>query len=343
MLSSLFSISTTVFLVVLFIVVVEVILYLILHRGLHLKTAFPYILISPAVIGISLLILYPITYNFILAFSNMSISKLTVERGLVFGFEHFFSNIARIFTAPVLKQQYFFSILLRTMLWTAIQVTFHVTCGYCIAVLLNRPMRMRGVYRALLLFPWAIPQVIAVLSFRGEFNYEYGYINTVLGYFNIEKIRWLTDGLWNFIAINITNIWLGVPFMAIILLGGLQSIDQTYYDAAEIDGASKPQRFSNITLPLLKPVMIPAIILGIVWTFNNFNVPFLLNQNELETSDILVTALFRAAFLEFRFGFAAALALIVFFILLGLSLVMLAVTKPDIQFQSKRKRLKEGE
>lgn len=92
----------------------------------------------------------------------------------------------------------------------------------------------------------------------------------------------------------------------------------------------------------MKPVMVPAIILGVVWTFNNFNVPYLLNQNELETTDILVTALFRAAFLEFRFGFAAGLALIVFLILLGLSLVMLSVTKPDIQFQSKKQRMKEG-
>ena len=104
------------------------------------------------------------------------------------------------------------------------------------------------------------------------------------------------------------NVWLGIPFMMVILLGGLQSIPTDLYEAAEIDGASSRQSFRHITLPLLQPVMTPAIILGVVWTFNNFNVPFVLNQNELETSDTLVTALFRAAFQYNRYGFAGAFA-----------------------------------
>ncbi len=337
------NVGFTVLAVVGAIVLMEVLLYLFLHKTLKFRKALPIVLIAPAVIGIAVLILYPIVYTFVLSFSNMNLSNLRVSSGLSHSIGQFFTNIANIFTVPILKQQYFFPILLRTMLWTAIQVTFHVSIGFFMAVLLNRPMRLRGLYRALLLFPWAVPQVIAVLAFRGEFNYEYGYINTILGYFDIEKIRWLTDGVWNFIAVNITNIWLGVPFMAIILLGGLQSINPTFYDAAEIDGVSKFQRLTNVTIPLMKPVMVPAIILGVVWTFNNFNVPYLLNQNELETTDILVTALFRAAFLEFRIGFASALALIIFLILLSISLILLKVTKPDIQFQSEKKRLKEGE
>ena len=118
----------------------------------------------------------------------------------------------------------------------------------------------------------------------------------------------------------ITNVWLGVPFMMVITLGGLQAISQDYYEAAEIDGASGRQQFLGITLPLLRPVLIPAVLLGVFLTFNNILVPFFINQNELETSDILVTALYRAAFQFSRYGFAAALAFVVFGILLAFTI-----------------------
>jgi arabinogalactan oligomer/maltooligosaccharide transport system permease protein len=142
----------------------------------------------------------------------------------------------------------------------------------------------------------------------------------------LEPIKWLTDPTWNFIAMCLVNIWLGIPFMMVILLGGLQSISRDYYEAADIDGAGGWQQFRRITLPLLQPVMTPAIILGTIWTFNNFNVPFFINQFELETSDILVTALFRAAFQYNRYGFAAAFAFVIFIILLIYSIFYIRVT-----------------
>ena len=88
----------------------------------------------------------------------------------------------------------------------------------------------------------------------------------------------MSDPIWNFVAMIITNVWLGVPFMMVITLGGLQSISQDYYEAAEIDGASTAQQFRRITVPLLKPVLVPAVLLGIFLTFNNILVPFFINQ-----------------------------------------------------------------
>ena len=130
----------------------------------------------------------------------------------------------------------------------------------------------------------------------------------------------MSDPFWNFTAMIITNVWLGVPFMMVITLGGLQAISSDYYEAAEIDGANGRQQFSRITLPLLRPVLVPAILLGVFLTFNNIIVPFFINQNELETSDILVTALYRAAFEFSRFGFAAAFAFVIFVILLAFTI-----------------------
>jgi arabinogalactan oligomer/maltooligosaccharide transport system permease protein len=137
---------------------------------------------------------------------------------------------------------------------------------------------------------------------------------------------------------NIVNIWLGVPFMMVILLGGLQSIPQTYYEAADVDGATKVDKFWHITLPLIQPVMTPAIVLGVIWTFNNFAVPFLINDYELETSDILVTALFRAAFEYSRYGFAAAFALVIFVILLTFCIVYMRIVKLDLRLGGRKKK-----
>ena len=125
---------------------------------------------------------------------------------------------------------------------------------------------------------------------------------------------------------NIVNIWLGVPFMMVIALGALQSISKEYYEAAMIDGATGWRRLRSVTLPLAQPILTPAVILGVIWTFNNFNVPFFINEQELETSDILVTALFRAAFEYNLYGFAAAFAIVIFLILFAFSAFYIRAT-----------------
>jgi arabinogalactan oligomer/maltooligosaccharide transport system permease protein len=107
----------------------------------------------------------------------------------------------------------------------------------------------------------------------------------------------------------------------------LQSISSEFYEAAEMDGANAWQQFRNITLPLIQPVLTPAILLGTFWTFNNFNVPFFINQNELESSDILVTGLFRAAFQYNRYGFSAAFAFVIFALLLLFTIFYMRYTK----------------
>ena len=258
--------------------------------------------------------------------------------GPVFGIRQAVKNFSSIFTQPVLKQVYFFPVLWRTIIWTAIQVPAHVIFGLGLALLLNRPMKMRGLYRTLIIVPWAIPQVIAVLAWRGEFHSQYGFFNIILHALSLPGVEWKTNPFWNFVAINITNIWLGVPFMMVILLGGLQSIGSTFYEAADVDGASRWEKFRHITLPLIQPVMTPAIVLGVIWTFNNFNVPYLLNDYELESSDILVTALFRAAFEYNRYGFAAAFAVVIFMILLVFCLVYMRVVKLDLGLAGGKKK-----
>jgi arabinogalactan oligomer/maltooligosaccharide transport system permease protein len=290
-------------------IIIEGLLYLIFERWLKFKYALPIMLLAPAVIGLSALVVYPLLWELNLSFGNMSLNHFKTWDYI--GFKNYFS----VFTDPVLKQTKFFPLLGKTVLWTFINVFFHVTIGMLLALLLNRKMKLRGVYRMILIIPWALPQIIAVLAWRGEFNFEYGFINVILTNFGLEPVKWLTTPGPNFFAMCLTNIWLGIPFMMVNLLGGLQSVSGDYYEAAEMDGANAWQTFWQVTVPLMRPVIAPLIILGTVWTFNNFNIPFFINQNELESSDILVTALFRAAFQYNRYGFSAAFAFVIFMVL----------------------------
>jgi len=320
---SLSQIGSMILYIFLGIIIFEVVVYLVLGKIFKSKYTIPYMLLAPAAVGLALLVIYPMAYEVRLAFTNMSLRyfrnyNLSLVQGL--------KNFTLIFTEPVLKQLKFFPLLSRTILWTVINLIFHVSGGLVLAILLNRHMRGRGIYRTLLVFPWAIPQIVAVLAWRGEFHFEYGFINVMLQRIGLQPIQWMIDPFWNFTAACITNIWLGIPFMMIIILGGLQSIPAEFYDAAEIDGASNWQQFNSITLPMLRPILTPAVILGTIWTFNNFNVPYMINRYELETSDILVTALFRAAFEYNRYGFSAAFALVILFILFIFTLTYIRVT-----------------
>jgi arabinogalactan oligomer/maltooligosaccharide transport system permease protein len=309
---SLGQVGSTLLLLVVGVVLIELAVYVLSGTVLRARNALVHMLLAPAIIGLALLIVYPICWEVVLAFSNMSLRHF---RDPTFSLGQAASNFSLIFSAPVLKQVYFFPVFLRTILWTVIQVTFHVGLGLGLALLLNRRLLLKGLYKILLVVPWAIPQVISCLAWRGEYHFEYGFLNIMLRSIGLHGIQWKSSAPWNFIAMNITNIWLGVPFMMVICLGGLQSISKEYYEAAKMDGATGWRRLRSISLPLMAPILTPAVILGVIWTFNNFNVPYFINENNLETSDILVTALFRAAFEYNRYGFSAAFAIVIFLIL----------------------------
>jgi arabinogalactan oligomer / maltooligosaccharide transport system permease protein len=290
--------------------------YGLMAKVFHSKNALAYALVSPAAVGLTIFVLFPFVFNVAIAFSNWRLANL---KNPSFGLEYGIANITRVFSDTLLNtpDSNFWTLFARTLVWTFTNLFFHVMLGMGLALLLNRPLKLRGIYRTLLIIPWAIPQVIAALMWRGEFNQQYGFINIVLGQLGIQGPSWLQDGTWAFIAVLIANIWLGVPFMMIVILGGLQSIAGDYYEAAEIDGASRVQQFRSVTLPMLRPVIGPAVTLGAIWTFNNFNVIFLVTNGggPAEKTNILVTALYNAAFSFSRYGFAAMFSLLIFAIL----------------------------
>lgn len=288
------------------------------------KSSVAFLMLAPALVIIALLIVFPFFFQMRLAFGNLNLFTVGqwLETGKLgwSGFENF---------ARVMSNSEFWILLGRTVLWTVINIVFHVGFGLGLAMLLNRDIRFKGLYRTLLVIPWAMPQVVAVLAWRGEFHPQFGMINQILNYVGIAPVAWWSDPIPVFVSVCLVNIWLGIPFMMIVFLGGLGSIPQSYYEASSIDGASKWQQFKNITLPLLKPAVVPSVTLGIIWTFNNINVIYLMTGQDggKEHADILVSALYKSAFTYSRFSYSAAFAVVLFAILFLTTYAWIKVTK----------------
>jgi arabinogalactan oligomer/maltooligosaccharide transport system permease protein len=267
-----------------------------------------YLYLLPAVIGMVVLVFIPFLMGVTLAFFS---------EGQFVGL----SNFEEILSPPDTAPTTFYGTTAFTVLWTLANVALHVLIGVLLALVLNRPnLRLKGLYRVLLVVPWAVPSYITALIWKSMFNTQFGAINGLLDVLGVEPVKWLGPGstvATNFLAALATNTWLGFPFMMVVTLGALQSIPKELYEAADIDGANRWQKFRMVTLPLLKPALIPAIILGVIWTFNMFNVIYLVTGGAPDNqTNILVTEAFYAFKVLDRFGLAAAYSLLIFVMLL---------------------------
>lgn len=274
--------------------------------------AVPYLL--PASLGIALLVGIPIFVGLALAFFDHRAGHYTFVG---------FSNFVRILTARdyrLTEPMNFYFTLGVTVLWTIANLVVHLTIGMSLALLLNsKGLRFKGVYRAALILPWAVPSYLTALVWKGMFHRQYGAINALLRHLGIQPISWFTHFSTAFAANVATNSWLGFPFLMVVILGALQSLPSEIFDAAAIDGVSPVRQFFHLTLPLLRPALVPTLILSSVWTFNMFNVIYLVSGGEPGgATDILVSEAYRWAFeRNEQYGFAAAYSTLIFLLLVG--------------------------
>jgi arabinogalactan oligomer/maltooligosaccharide transport system permease protein len=267
--------------------------------------------IAPALLALAILTFYPVSYGIWLSFTDAHQTHLG-EQSLIG-----FSNFVTVLTASG-----FLRVTLFTLMWTVINVIFHVGLGLCLALLLNRAdLRGRTAYRTCLLLPWAIPSYISVLVWRGMLQPD-GLINDLLG----TDLDMLAGESAAKLAVIMVNIWLGVPFMMMSLSGALQSIPQDMHEAAKVDGVSGWHRFRHLTLPNLKSALIPLSLLGFIWTFNMFNVIYLMTDGgpdmfpgEPGATDILITYVYDVAFRDGAYGLAAAWSVVIFAMLVTFS------------------------
>jgi arabinogalactan oligomer/maltooligosaccharide transport system permease protein len=277
-----------------------------------------YLFVLPSIVCIFAVIVFPFFYNIVLSLSNMSLANFRDWH--VVGLQSY---------REVLGDANIRLVFVKTIVWTVVNVALHVGLGVLLAVALNGPLRGRTVYRTLLIIPWAVPAYITALSWRGMFDPESGAVNLILAKVGAPPVNWLGDATHAFEACIVANVWLGFPFMMVIALGGMQGIPHELYEAARIDRASPWRQFWHITLPLLKPVLLPAVTLGTIWTFNNLNVIWLVSNGgePQDKTHILVSYVYKAVFILYRYGYGAALSMLIFFVLLAFSVLFLKRTR----------------
>jgi ABC-type sugar transport system permease subunit len=272
-----------------------------------------YVAIAPAMIGLTVLVGLPFLFGIGLAFFHHVHGTFTFV-----GLDNFAAILTTSGRSWFEPRSLPYSLVL-TVVWTLTNVVCHLGIGLCLALLLqNQAPRISKIYRLLLIVPWAVPAYLTALIWRSMFDPDIGVVNRLLG---LEGFSWMHQASTAFLANAITNVWLGFSFMMVVSLGALTSIPKELYEAAEVDGASYLQQFVKITLPLLQPALLPAVILGSIWTFNKFEFIYLVSEGRPDgATEILVTEAYKWAFERGAaqggaYGYAAAYSVIIFLVL----------------------------
>jgi len=299
------------------------------------RTAYAYVV--PAMVGMVLLVFFPFVYGIVLSFTDQTIYNSNAPLTEIWvGFKNYVSiltdfRVARTAAdgALVFNYQNFYWTLWVTIAWTVTNVTYGVVVGLILALILNtKGLALKPAYRVLLILPWAMPNYITALIWQGMFHQQFGVVNQFVQMLGMEPVSWFETPATSFFTAWATNGWLSFPFMMVISLGALQSIPADLYEAARVDGASRWQQFTAITLPSLKPALVPAIILSVVWTFNMFNIIYLVTAGQpAGSTEILITQSYKFAFQKYQYGYAAAYSTVIFGILLVYGVFQNRMTK----------------
>lgn len=268
--------------------------------------------IGPALVIVLGVTLYPLVKSMGISFT---------DRMFAYGSYSFIglSNYARMMTDSL-----FWHAVLNSVKLTALNVAACLVIGLGLALLLNSRTRFTGLFRSLLFLPWAMPSMVVALMFRWLYNDIYGYPNHALLQLGLisEPVNLLAGKAAAWVAILLPITWCFYPFVMLVLLSALQSIDHSLYEAAAIDGASRWQTFRHVTLPALKPVILVVTILEIIWTFSTFDLVYLLTSGGPADSTLTLSLyIYRQGFMTGRLGYAAALGTVMLVALFGLAAI----------------------
>lgn len=273
----------------------------------------PLIYLLPSAVVISLIVIFPILYTFYISLTNMNIYHWFDPQ--IIGLQNY-KKAVFVFDSG------FLSALIRTIIWTIINMIIQLIIAYIIAVLLNTEgLKAHKIYKTILMFPWAMPGYVSILLWKmGMFNNEYGLLNQWLTKIGLQKIKWLDGDISAFLSCTAVNLWLALPFMIMIIDGALQSIDKSYYESATLDGAGFFTKLIKLTVPLVKPVIAPAVVITIFTTFKQFDIVYLLTQQQGSKTgaDIhtVITYTYEKAFVTNNYGYSAAVSIIIFVLLI---------------------------
>lgn len=277
----------------------------------------PYLYSLPSLTIIAIVVVFPILYTGYISFTNMNIYHW---------FDYTFAGLVNYKKALLVADSGFFRSLIFTVLWTIINIVLQLVIAFVLALLLNtKNLKFRNMYKTILMFPWAMPGYVSILLWKtGMFNSKFGLLNQWLDKLGFDPVRWLNSDFTAFLSCTAVNLWLALPFMIMIIDGALQSVDRAYYESAELDGAGWFKMAYFITVPSIRHVIAPAVIITIFTTFKQFDIIYLLTQQAgAKTGANIHTVLTYAhenAFITNNYGYSSAISILIFAILIMFTL-----------------------
>lgn len=273
-----------------------------------------YIFIAPVTIGLLIFYVWPFIQNYWFSFNDVNKFNMATFCGL--------DNYKKLFEEPDLMLA-----LKNTILYAVITVPIGLFISLLLATLLNSKIKGKGIYRTIYFLPSITMAAAVALVWKLIFNGDYGILNTVLEFFGVEGKRWLTDPSTALFCVMMVGIWSGAGYNMIILLAGMQGVSNSYYEAAEIDGAGPVQKFFKITIPLVSPTIFFVTITGLIGAFQVFDTLYMMIDidknpafNAVKTTNVLF---YQNAFTYGYKGYAAAISIFMFVIIMIITAIQL--------------------
>lgn len=265
-----------------------------------------YLFLLPATIYLLAFMIYPIINVIIMSFFETNrMARMTQFSGA--------SNYQELF-----QQEQFITVILRSVLWTGLAVAAKTIFGMVFALLLNVEYTGRKIARTLIILPWATSIPISAIIWRWVYHNEFGLLNYTLKALGIMESApvWLGHPIYAFYSVIWVDIWIGIPFMTLVFLAGMQSVSKDLYEAAVVDGANAWQKYIHVTLPGIRDVLLIATLLSILWTFNDFNTIYIMTRGgPANSTHILITYIYERTFQWLKWSHGAVMAVITFIIL----------------------------
>lgn len=282
-----------------------------------------YLFLLPAVLYITVTMVYPLAYNFRMSLEDVTIRTFLSGDAPFIGLDNF---------RTVIQDSVFQKSLRLSIYFTFFSIFFQFTIGFALALFFNRPFPGNGALRALLLLGWMLPTVVSGSLFRWMLDGDSGVLNYALLELSLldRPQFWLTDPDTALAGTILANIWVGIPFNMVLLLSGLQGIPNDLYEAASTDGANGWQKFRSITLPMMRPVALSVLLLGLIYTFKVFDLVWVMTQGgPVDATTVLPIRAYQLSFQFFRFGEGAAASTLILLMLLVVAVGYLWVTREE--------------
>ncbi|MFV0499778.1 MAG: carbohydrate ABC transporter permease [Bacilli bacterium] len=276
------------------------------------KNLTPYLLILPVVLFMLIIYGYPLLLTFKYSFNDVS---LIGDRNTFIGLYNYID---------LLSDSEFYKTIVLTLKWVLLAVTFKIGIGFILALLLNGKIYLKKLYRVLIIIPWAIPQVAVAILWSWILDSRYGYLNYFIELFGYdgENIAWLANQKLAVVSTAFVDAWIGIPLITMIFLSAFGTISPSLYEAAKIDGANALKRFIWITIPEIKKVFLVTATLTTIWTFNSFNIIYVLTGGgPLDATEVLNIKIYKEAFEKYNLGMSSTISILAFIILTTLSMI----------------------